>query len=354
MPRSAKAAAYAVILAGGNGERLWPLSTPERPKQFVELFGGKPLIRHAVDRLEGLIPPERVLVVTAERFVALTRRALPNVPRGNIHGEPCRRDTAAAVAVACGLVRRLGGPDAVGCVLTADQLMDPAEKFRQALADAIVAADRTGAIVTMGVVPTHPATGFGYIESGSPVDLGTRTQFCEAVRFVEKPDARTAERYLATGRFSWNAGMFIWKESAMESELSAWAPDIGALVGKVAESKSVAEVLRAEYPSLRATSIDYAVMEKSKNILVAKSEFRWDDVGSWLSVPNHFSRDDDGNTRIGKTAVMDAAGSVIVSDDRHLTAVVGLSDVVVVHTADATLVCSKERAGELKALIKTL
>ena len=140
--------AYAVILAGGNGERLWPISTPERPKQFVELFGGKPLICHAVDRLEGLIPPERVLVVTAERLVAMTRKALPKVPRANIFGEPCRRDTAAAVAVACGLVRRLGGPDAVGGSLTAEQLMGPVDRFRQTLADAITAAAKMlGSIV---------------------------------------------------------------------------------------------------------------------------------------------------------------------------------------------------------------
>ena len=346
--------AYAVILAGGNGERLWPLSTPERPKQFVELFGGKPLIRHAVDRLEGLIPPERVLVVTAERLVPMTRKALPGVPRANIFGEPCRRDTAAAAAVACGLVMRLGGPDAVGCILTADQLMDPADRFRQALGDAIKAAAKTGAIVTMGVVPTCPATGFGYIEAADVVDLGTKTQFSAVRRFVEKPDARTAEKYIATGRFSWNAGMFIWKAAAMEAEFAAWAPDIGALIGKVATAKNVAETLRREYPALRAISVDYAVMEKTKNILVAKSEFRWDDVGSWLAIPNHFSRDDDGNTRLGRTAVLGTSGSVVVSGDAHLTAVVGLSDVVVVHTPEATLVCSKDRVGDLKALIKSL
>ncbi len=349
-----KSNAYAVVLAGGNGERLWPLSTPARPKQFVEIFGGKPLIRHAVDRLEGLIPPERVLVVTADRLVEMTRAALPGVPRENVFGEPCRRDTAAAVAVACGLVRRLGGPDAVGCVLTADHLMDPAAKFRQALADAITAADKTGAIVTMGIVPTYPATGFGYIEAGEVADLGTKTQFSAVRRFVEKPDARTAEAYIATGRFSWNAGMFIWKASAMEAEFSAWAPDIAPLIGKVAESDDVPATLRREYPPLRAISVDYAVMEKSKSILVAKSEFSWDDVGSWLAIPNHFSRDDEGNTRIGNTAVLGTSGSVVVSDDSHLTAVVGLSDVVVVHTPNATLVCSKDRAADLKVLVKSL
>ena len=349
-----KANAYAVILAGGNGERLWPMSTPERPKQFVEIFGGKPLIRHAVDRLQGLIPVERTLVITAERLVEMTRKALPTVPAENVFGEPCRRDTAAAVAVACGIAKRLGGPDAVACILTADQLMDPPDKFRRALSDAITAAEKSDAIVTMGIEPTYPATGFGYIEAGGPVDFGTKTAFSRVKRFVEKPDARTAEEYIATGRFSWNAGMFIWKVSAMEAEFAAWAPDIAQVVDKVAESKNVAETLKREYPPLRAISVDYAVMEKSKRILVAKSEFRWDDVGSWLSMPNHFSRDDDGNTRLGKTAVLGTSGSVVVSDDGHLVAVAGLSDVVVVHTQDATLVCSKARAADLKALVKAL
>lgn len=346
--------AYAVILAGGNGERLWPMSTPERPKQFVEIFGGKPLIRHAVDRLEGVIPVERTLVITAERLVEMTRKALPAVPPENIYGEPCRRDTAAAVAVACGIVKRLGGPDAIACILTADQLMDPPEKFRCALSDAISAAEKSDAIVTIGIEPTYPATGFGYIEAGEAVDFGTKTGFCRVKRFVEKPDARTAEGYLATGRFSWNSGMFIWKVSTMEAEFAASAPDIGSLIGEVAESGDVHETMKAKYPGIRATSVDYAVMEKTKNIVVARSEFRWDDVGSWLAIPNHFSRDDDGNTCIGRTAVMGTSGSVVVSDDSHLVAVVGLSDVVVVRSGNATLVCSKEGLGELKALVKSL
>lgn len=349
-----EANAYAVILAGGNGERLWPMSTPERPKQFVELFEGKPLIRHAVDRLEGLVPADRTLVITAERLVGMTREALPMVPAENIFGEPCRRDTAAAVAVACGVVKRLGGPGAVACILTADQLMDPPEKFRQALGDAVSAAEKSDAIVTIGIEPTYPATGFGYIEAGDSLDFGTKTAFCRVKRFVEKPDARTAERYIATGRFSWNSGMFIWKVSTMEAEFAASAPDIGALIGRVSESDNVHKAMKDNYPGIRATSIDYAVMEKTKNIVVARSEFRWDDVGSWLAIPNHFSRDDDGNTCIGRTAVMGTSGSVVVSDDSHLVAVVGLSDVVVVRSGGATLVCSKDKLGDLKALVKSL
>ena len=349
-----KTNAYAVIMAGGGGERLWPVSTPQRPKQFVELFGGKPLIRHALDRLRGLIPPERTLVVTGESLVAMTRRALPEVPAANIVGEPCRRDTAAAVAVACGLVARLGGPDAVGCILTADQLMTPPAAFRDTLRDAIRAAAKFDAIVTMGIVPDRPATGYGYIECGKPVDAGTKTRFFEARRFVEKPDERTARHYLKTSRFRWNAGMFIWRARVMADAFAAAAPDFSPLIASVGSAKSVSALLRRAYPPLRAISVDFAVMEKTKNILVAESQFKWDDVGSWQSVPNHFAADADGNVRLGRTALLDAHDSIVVSSEGHLTAVVGMSDVVVVHTPDATLVCPRSRAQDVKKLVRSL
>lgn len=348
------AKAYAVIMAGGGGERLWPVSTPKRPKQFVDVFGGKPLIRHAFDRLSGLIPPERTLVITASRLVPMTRRVLPEVPACNIVGEPCRRDTAAAVAVACGLVSRLGGPDAVGCILTADQLMKPEKAFRATLRDAISAAAKFDSIVTMGIVPDHPATGYGYIECGKPVDAGTKTVVFAAKRFVEKPDEATARRYLKAGRFRWNAGMFVWRARVMADAFAAAAPDFSPLIASVVSAKSVPALLRRAYPSLRAISVDFAVMEKSKNILVAESQFKWDDVGSWQALPNHFPADAAGNVCLGKTALMDARDSIVVSSDDHVTAVVGLSGVVVVHTPGATLVCPRERAQDIKKLVKTL
>ena len=348
------AKAYAVIMAGGGGERFWPVSTPERPKQFVDIFEGKPLIRHAFDRLRGLIPPERTLVVTASRLVPQTRRALPEVPAANIIGEPCRRDTAAAVAVACGLVFRLGGPDAVGCILTADQLMKPEKAFRETLRDAIRAAAKFDSIVTMGIVPDHPATGYGYIECGAAVDAGTKTKVFAAKRFVEKPDEATARRYLKTGRFRWNAGMFVWRARVMAAAFAAAAPEFSGLIESVAAAKSVPALLRRAYPSLKAISVDFAVMEKAKNILVAESRFVWDDVGSWQAIPNHFPADADGNVCLGKTALLDARDSIVVSSGDHLTAVVGLSGVIVVHTPGATLVCPRERAQDVKKLVRGL
>ena len=346
--------AYAVILAGGNGERFWPMSTSRRPKQFVDIFGGKPLIRHAADRLRGLIPPERTLVVTAARLAAATRRALPEVPSANVVGEPCRRDTAAAVAVACGLVRRLGGPDAVGCILTADQIMKPESAFRATLRDSIRAAAKLDAIVTMGIEPDRPATGYGYIERGAAADAGTQTEFSTVRRFVEKPDEATARRYLRSGRFLWNAGMFVWRERVMEAAFAAYAPDFSSLIDGVAASSRPAAYLRRAYQGLRSISVDFAVMERAKNILVAKSRFVWDDVGSWQALPNHFPADAAGNVSIGRAALLDTAGSIVVSSGNHLTAVVGLSDVVVVHTPGATLVCSRAHSQDVKKLVRSL
>ncbi len=346
--------AYAIIMAGGNGERFWPMSTPERPKQFLSLFGGKPLIRHAVDRLEGLIPTERIFVVTSDRFIARTHAALPKLPIENIVGEPCRRDTAAAVATACGIVLRRGGPEAVGCILTADQLIEPVSAFQRTLADAVAVASRTDAVVTMGIPPTRPDTGFGYIEEGGPVASGTETVFRGVKRFVEKPDEASAARYVANGGFLWNSGMFVWRADTMRAAFKEHAPDIAVLLEAVAAAPDVKTVVDRLYPDLRAISVDFAVMERVRGILVAESRFAWDDVGSWAAVEHHFPQDESGNTAIGGSVIQNAASSIVVNTvakGRHVVAVAGVKDVVVVHTPTATLVCHKDELKNLKALV---
>ena len=346
------ASTYAIIMAGGNGERFWPMSTPERPKQFLDLFGGRTLIRQAVERLEGLIPPERTFVVTAERFTAFTREALPMLPSENVIGEPCRRDTAPAVATACGLVLKHGGADAVGCILTADHLISPPETFRATLADAIEMASRTDAIVTMGLVPTRPETGFGYIECGPRVDFGTKTVFHDVRRFVEKPNVETARFYLATGGFLWNSGMFIWKASAMREAFRENAPDIAPLIDAVAKGDPSAEV-NYLYPSLRSISVDFAIMEHARKILVAESRFDWDDVGSWIAVEHHFPQDEAGNTVVGPANLTNVSGSVVLNAAKGPRLVVaGLKDVVVVQTPTATLVCSRDQLKNLRSIVR--
>jgi len=344
---------YAVILAGGSGERLWPLSTDDRPKQFVDVFGGRPLIAHAFDRLAGLVPPERTFVITAARLVSATRRALPGLPKDHILGEPARRNTAAAMAVAAGLVRRLGGPDAVACVLTADHLIEPVAKFQAVLADAARAAAATDSIVTMGIRPDRPSPEFGYIECAARrASVGVNgTKFRRVQRFVEKPDVATARRYLTSGRFLWNSGMFVWKVVVMEKAFAACAPDIGSLIDAVARAKSIPSALKRLYADVRSTSIDYAVMEKTRDILVAEANFSWDDVGSWLSVVKRFAADGAGNVRIGKTALVDTSDALVISHGAHVTAVAGLKGVVVIETPEATLVCAKSALGRMRELV---
>ncbi len=347
--------AYAVILAGGSGERFWPLSTKARPKQFISLFGGRPLLSLAVERLHGLIPPDRIFIVTAERLVGSTADAAWNVPRTNIVGEPCKRDTAPAIAVACGLVRRLD-PKGVVCILTADQLMSDVETFRLTLADSIAVAAREDVIVTMGIQPAYPATGFGYIETGKALETRTVTLFNQAKRFVEKPDAYTAARYVESGHYYWNAGMFIWRTETMRDALAAHAPDLLSLCDAVAAAETpeaLDDVLRQRYPSLRSISIDYAVMEHARNIVMARGVFGWDDVGSWPSVAGHFSADLEGNVIVGSCEQMESQNNIVVSENR-LTALIGLRGLVVVQSENATLICPKERAEDVKKLLRRI
>jgi len=347
--------AYAVILAGGSGERFWPLSTKARPKQFISLFGGRPLLSMAVERLQGVIPADRIIIITADRLVGDTAEAAWNVPRANIIGEPCKRDTAPAIAVACGLVRRRD-PEGVVCILTADQLMSDVETFRQTLADAIRVAGREEVIVTMGMQPTYPATGFGYIEVGDALETRTVTLFNKATRFVEKPDAYMAARYVESGKYYWNAGMFIWKTGTMCKALDEYAPELAQLCDAVGETDSpegLDALLRKAYPSLRAISIDYAVMEHAKNIVMARGAFGWDDVGSWPSLAGHFSADPEGNVVIGSCEPMESLNNIVVSENR-LTALIGVCGLVVVQSENATLICPKERAEEVKKLLRRI
>ena len=344
--------AYAVIMAGGRGERFWPLSTAARPKQFLSLFGGKTLLTQAVDRLSGVIPPERILVITSRDLVPLTRETAWNLPAENIIGEPMGRDTAAACALACGLVSQRD-PQGVVCILTADQLMADVDAFRQILADSVSVAAAQDVIVTIGVQPDHPATGFGYIEAGEKLETDTATAFQRAVRFVEKPNASVAAEYVASGRYCWNAGMFIWRVGVMRQAIDQHAPHLTALCEQAAETRpaELDALLDTIYPPLKKISVDFAIMEHLKNIVVARGSFGWDDVGTWSAVGNHIAVDAVGNVVVGSCEAVEATGNVVISEGR-LTALLGVKDVVVVHAGATTLVCARDRVQDLKKLVQ--
>jgi mannose-1-phosphate guanylyltransferase len=348
-------ARYAVILAGGKGERFWPLSTSRRPKQLLSLVGDRPLLAQAVERLDGVIPADNVFVVTAADLVEATRLFVPDLRSSNIVGEPLARDTAAAIATGAGLVRAQN-PRAAFCVLTADHVIGDLDVFRSTLRQCLALAEERSALVTIGIPPRGPSTAYGYIECGPSIPAPGPVEFLEARRFVEKPDIEKARAYCSGRRHLWNSGMFIWTVKAFEDALARHRPQLSSLVRRVAEAggvDAVREVLAEIYPGLERISIDYALMEKAGNIVVARGGFAWDDVGSWTALESHFASDADGNVRVGSCASLDAKDNIVVSDSGAI-ALLGVSGLVVVRTPDVTLVCSKERAQDIKKLLERM
>ncbi|MBP7830876.1 MAG: mannose-1-phosphate guanylyltransferase [Kiritimatiellae bacterium] len=342
---------YAVILAGGRGERFWPLSTEKRPKQFLALAGDKTLLAQAVDRLEGLIPPERILVITNKDLVGAAREACPVLPAENLIGEPVGRDTAAAVALGGALVQARN-PMGVFCVLTADHVIGDLDIFRRTLAAALARAESEEVLLTIGIQPAGPSTAYGYIEAGEAAGESGGIGFMAARRFVEKPDLETATRYCAEGRFYWNSGMFIWSADVLERAFRKHRPALADLMARIRKTPGpkLAAALETEYAALDRISIDYALMEKADNILMARGRFAWDDVGSWTAVAAYLKRDGADNAVRGELEAVDSRDNVVVSDGR-LTALVGVRDLIVVHAEGVTLVCSKDRAQDVKKLV---
>jgi len=346
---------YAVILAGGRGERFWPLSTARRPKQLLDLVGDRSLLAQAVTRLAGLVPPERVLVITNDDLVDACREAAPELLPEQVIGEPVGRDTAPAAALACALVRRLD-PEASFAILTADHVIGDLPLYRKTLEAGFAEAEQHAALVTIGLVPGYPSTGFGYIRAGEDRKELDGIVLRPADAFVEKPDRSTAEAYLAEGCYFWNSGMFIWTVSALEAALRSHRPQLNPLLDAVAaaaDESGVRRALERIYPELEKISIDYAVMEHADNIRMVEGHFPWDDVGSWNALEHHFEADGAGNVAIGAVETLDAQNNIVYSRD-HLPAVIGVRDLVVVQAEGVTLVCPKDRAQDVKQLLTRL
>ncbi|NLE67527.1 MAG: mannose-1-phosphate guanylyltransferase [Lentisphaerae bacterium] len=346
---------YAVILAGGKGERFWPLSTERKPKQLLSLVGGEPLVSQAVRRLGTLIPPERVFIVTGADLAEAVRAALPGVPAGNVVGEPFGRDTAAAVALGAALVSARE-PGAAFCVLTADHVIRDEARFRGAIEDAFRMAMSGDWLVTIGIPPAFPSTGFGYIECAGAIPFEGKTRFFRALRFVEKPDAETARHYVSSGRYSWNSGMFIWSLAALGRAFARHRPELAGLADRLrlaAGTPGFDAALRAEYDRLEKISIDYAVMEKADNIVMAQCDFDWDDIGSWAALEHHFPKDADNNVIVGCAEALDARGNIVVSSE-GLTALLGVENLVVVRSGPVTLICRRDNVQDVRKMVEKL
>ncbi len=317
----------AVVLAGGSGERFWPLSTPQRPKQFLSVFGSSSLIRQSVERLEGLVKKEDVFIVTSRGLVDATRAELPEIPPGNIIGEPMRRDTGAAVALGVGLA----GDGVVG-FFSSDQLVAKPEAFREAVAKAIEIARSAPKIVTIGIKPDCPSTLFGYIDPATK-------------KFIEKPNAEYAKKYVESG-YLWNAGMFIAEAGTFRAAFAEHAPRLAQL----ASPETLREAdLDAIYAALPRISFDFAVMEKFPAVDVVPGDFGWDDVGSYLAFDKYFPHDGDGNIALGAMKAVDSAGNIAVAKGARIS-LVGVKNLVVVTTGDDVLVADKASLSSIKKL----
>jgi mannose-1-phosphate guanylyltransferase len=341
-----RVALHGVVLAGGSGTRFWPRSTRSRPKQFIALGGGRTLIQATFDRLDGLVPAERRWVVAGRAYGELIREQIPGLAPSNVLLEPAPRDTAAAIGWAAATVAARAGRDEVLAVLPSDHRIAPTERFHAALREAESLA-RAGRIVTLGIVPTRPATGYGWIERGSPIpDSGPLPTF-EVARFVEKPDLATAERLLAGNRHTWNGGIFVFAAGTLLDALGRHLPATRAALDKIVATP---EVLDREWATLPKISIDYGVAEKERGLAVVEVDFAWSDVGSW-EVAAELFHDEGGNKVDGAPFVGLEAGHCVVAGDGRLIAVLGLDDVVVVQQGDATLVCPRARAEDVKKLV---
>ena len=346
-------ALVAVILAGGAGTRFWPASTQALPKQFLRLTGERSLLQLSYDRVKDLIPPELVFVVTAEQFIAAVREHLPELPAGNIIGEPMRRDTAAAVALATLLVHERCGPCTI-TVLTADHLIGPTNAFHGALLSAAGSASRGESVYTFGIPPSSPATGYGYLEVGDQLCLHGGIGHHAVRSFHEKPDGATAERYLASGRFLWNSGMFVFHSGLMRDLLLHHLPLHVAALTPVVQAPQLS-TLAAAFAPLPLLSFDKGVMEKLHNTMCVRANFHWSDVGGFSALAAHLPRDGFGNAARGQLRSKEAMGNVVwCEDDSEVVALVGVENLIVVRAGRRTLIVPLDRAEEIKALVASL
>ncbi|HHX41710.1 MAG TPA: mannose-1-phosphate guanylyltransferase [Armatimonadetes bacterium] len=332
-----------LIMAGGKGTRLYPASREARPKQLLRVFSDLTMIQETVARIRDLASPEQIFIGTTLELQDRIREQVPEVPPENYIIEPIGRDTAPAIAYAALTIQRRY-PDAVMAVLSADQVIKPASRFHEVLTTAARAAAETHGLITMGIRPDRPETGYGYIKPGKPLGAVYAVE-----RFTEKPDRETAARFVEEG-YLWNSGMFVWEVPAICDALRAHVPDIYDGIRGIVEARRPAEEV---FPTLRRISIDFGVMEKAPNVYVIEADFLWDDMGAWTSLTRVVDADEQGNVARGDFIPIDSTGCVVHSDG-GLIAAIGVNDLVIVKNDDVVVICPKARDQEIKTLVQML
>jgi len=348
---------YVVVMAGGKGERFWPQSRLSHPKQLLRLIGNLTLIEQTVERFDGVVPPENIIIITNRDYVAPMQSLLPKLPPENIVGEPMGRDTGPCNALAAALVKaKSGRDDAVMVMLPSDHVI----RDTAALLDVLLASVKMASsdkMVTIGVNPTFPSTGYGYIQCGAQVPSADHVRFFKSLGFKEKPDVETAEKFLAEKCYRWNSGMFVWSYRTIYSAFKKFAPELATLTDTLGQAASAGRLdaeLATEYEKAPKISIDYAVMEKVDNILVAECTFDWDDVGSWTALRNQIRPEENNNIVRGLHEGIGTSDCIVVGDAKHLIATVDVQDLIIVHTDDATLICNVRSAQKIKELVQAI
>lgn len=349
---------HALIMAGGSGTRFWPRSRKDRPKQFLDLTGGAPLIVETVERITKLCPRQNVWVLTRRDLVAQVKEALPWIADDRIIGEPEGRDTAPCLVLGSALVEQ-ADPEAMLLVLPADHVIPDHDAFCDTVRGGIEVIGNDDRLVTFGVEPDHAATVYGYIKRAAGNGEAAGISRCHAVdSFREKPDRATAEEYVADGSYFWNAGIFLWKLSVFRAALEEHAPDLASGWGRLAdlgaELSAMGDGVAERFGELPRISIDYALMEKARNVSVVEARFPWDDVGSWRAIERYQDADGDDNIVRGRAVAVDSKRSTVLGGDDRIVATLGLEDFLVVDTPEALLVCPRDRVDDVKKIVDAL
>ena len=348
---------HAVIMAGGTGTRFWPASRAASPKQLLPLVGKSTMLRQTIERIKGLIPLEKTLVVTNEQLVDPIRQELPELPADSIVGEPCKRDTAPCIGLAALLIGR-EDPDATLVVMPADHVIRSADRFQGAVRQAAeMVRKKPGQIVTFGIRPNYAAETFGYIQRGAKIEFSGGSPTYVVKSFREKPDAATATQYVASGDYYWNSGIFIWKAQTILDALAERQPKMLVHLERIVAAWGADhedQVFTKEFTAIDGISIDYAVMEHAQDVAVIEAPYDWDDLGSWLSLARLLGADKNENTVIGRHLGVRTTDSIVRSSDDHLVVTVGLKDCLIVHTPDATLVANKNDEESIRQVVKEL
>ena len=345
-----------VIMAGGKGERFWPKSRVNLPKQFLSLTeDGKSMIQHTVERVKNLVDIKNVYVVTNEMYKKLVLEHVPDIPNENIIIEPVAKNTAPCIGLAAMHIAKKDINSKM-IILPSDHLIKFNEIFIDTLKTALEVVEKEGNLATIGITPNYPETGYGYINFTKSANFKDGANVYEVLRFVEKPNLEKAKEYLTSGQYLWNSGMFVWKTSTILKNFKEYLPEIYEGLQKIEESintEKYEEVLRKEFSNLLSESIDYGIMEKAKNIYVIPGNFGWDDVGSWLSLERINRTNQDGNVINGNVISIKTKNSII-QGNKKLIATIGLEDIIIVDTEDAILICNKDNTQEVKEVINNL